>query len=230
MLKTENHKNIKINPEWAEILKDYFETNNWKDLSNFVRGEYLNKDKKIFPEAKNVFKAFDLTPFSKVKVVILGQDPYHDDKQANGLCFSVPKGLILPPSLKNIYKEIESDLNIKKDFTDGALEKLAEQGVFLLNSILTVVAHTPASHRNKGWESFTDEIIKTLSDKKDNLVFMLWGNYAKSKKSLIDTDKHLVLEAPHPSPFSVYTGFFGCKHFSKCNQYLKKNKIGEIKW
>lgn len=199
-------------------------------MSNFVRGEYLNKDKKIFPEAKNVFKAFDLTPFSKVKVVILGQDPYHDDKQANGLCFSVPKGLILPPSLKNIYKEIESDLNIKKDFTDGALEKLAEQGVFLLNSILTVVAHTPASHRNKGWESFTDEIIKTLSDKKDNLVFMLWGNYAKSKKSLIDTDKHLVLEAPHPSPFSVYTGFFGCKHFSKCNQYLKKNKIGEIKW
>lgn len=230
MLKTENHKNIKINPEWAEILKDYFETSNWKDLSNFVRDEYLNKDKKIFPEAKNVFKAFDLTPFSKVKVIILGQDPYHDDKQANGLCFSVPKGLILPPSLKNIYKEIESDLNIKKDFTDGDLEKWAEQGVFLLNSILTVVAHTPASHRNKGWESFTDEIIKTLSDKKDNLVFMLWGNYAKSKKSLIDTSKHLVLEAPHPSPFSVHTGFFGCKHFSKCNQYLKKNKIGEIRW
>ena len=230
MLKTENHNNIKINPEWTEVLKDYFETKNWKDLSNFVRNEYLDKNKKIFPEAKNVFKAFDLTPFSKVKVVILGQDPYHDDRQANGLCFSVPKDLILPPSLKNIYKEIESDLDIKKDFTDGNLEKWAEQGVFLLNSILTVVAHTPASHRNKGWESFTDEIIKTLSDKKDNLVFMLWGNYAKSKKSLIDTSKHLVLEAPHPSPFSVHTGFFGCKHFSKCNEYIKKNKIGEVDW
>jgi uracil-DNA glycosylase len=230
MKESGNYKNIKINLEWAQVLKDYFETNNWKDLSIFIKSEYLDKNKKIFPEAKNVFKAFDLTPFSKVKVIILGQDPYHDDKQANGLCFSVPKGLVLPPSLKNIYKEIEADLNIKKDFTDGDLEKWAEQGVFLLNSILTVIAHNPASHRNKGWESFTNEVIKTLSDKRQNLVFILWGNYAKSKKSLIDTKRHLVLEAPHPSPFSVHTGFFGCKHFSKCNEYLKKNQIGEIGW
>ncbi|MFO0743960.1 MAG: uracil-DNA glycosylase [Candidatus Paceibacterota bacterium] len=230
MKESGNYKNIKINLEWAQVLKDYFETNNWKDLSIFIKSEYLDKNKKIFPEAKNVFKAFDLTPFSKVKVIILGQDPYHDDKQANGLCFSVPKGLVLPPSLKNIYKEIETDLNIKKDFTDGDLGKWAEQGVFLLNSILTVIAHNPASHRNKGWESFTNEVIKTLSDKRQNLVFMLWGNYAKSKKSLIDTKRHLVLEAPHPSPFSVHTGFFGCKHFSKCNEYLKKNQIGEIDW
>ena len=230
MKESENYKNIKINLEWAQVLKDYFETNNWKDLSIFIKSEYLDKNKKIFPEAKNVFKAFDLTPFSKVKVIILGQDPYHDDKQANGLCFSVPKGMVLPPSLKNIYKEIEADLNIKKDFADGDLGKWAEQGVFLLNSILTVIAHNPASHRNKGWESFTNEVIKTLSDKRQNLVFMLWGNYAKSKKSLIDTKRHLVLEAPHPSPFSVYTGFFGCKHFSKCNEYLKKNQIGKIDW
>lgn len=230
MLKQGNKKGIEIDLEWKEVLKDYFETSEWQKLSEFVRGEYLNKDKRIFPEAKNVFKAFNLTPFSKVKIVILGQDPYHDDKQANGLCFSVSKGLTLPPSLKNIYKEIEADLNTKKDFTDEDLESWAEQGIFLLNSILTVVAHMPASHKDKGWEKFTDQIIKTLSSKRQNLVFLLWGNYAKSKKVLIDTNKHLVLEAPHPSPFSVHTGFFGCKHFSKCNEYLKKNKIKEIDW
>lgn len=230
MLKQGNKKGIEIDLEWKEVLKDYFETTEWKKLTEFVRGEYLNKNKIIFPEAKNVFKAFNSTPFSKVKVIILGQDPYHDDKQANGLCFSVSKGTNLPPSLKNIYKEIETDIDIKKDFTDGDLESWAGQGVFLLNSILTVLAHTPASHKNKGWENFTDQIIKTLSDKRQNLVFLLWGNYAKSKKVLIDTNKHLVLEAPHPSPFSVHTGFYGCKHFSKCNQYLKKHKLKEIVW
>jgi uracil-DNA glycosylase len=221
---------ININKEWKKELNPYFTTSNWQDLSSFIRNEYLNKDKKIFPNPKDIFKAFNLTPFSKVKVVILGQDPYHNDNQAEGLSFSVPKGLILPPSLKNVYKEIESDLSIKKDFTDGNLEKWAKQGVFLLNSILTVIAHNPASHQNKGWEEFTDYVIKKISDDKENIVFILWGNYAKSKKVLIDTNKHVVLESAHPSPFSAYNGFFSCKHFSKCNEYLKKHKKGIINW
>lgn len=219
---------ININEEWKKELNPYFETKDWKILSDFIRNEYLKK--KIFPKPKDIFKAFNLTPFSKVKVIILGQDPYHNDNQAEGLSFSVPCGLILPPSLKNIYKEIENDLNIKKNFNDGNLENWAEQGVFLLNSILTVVAHNPASHQNKGWEKFTDYIIKKLSDDRENLVFMLWGNYAKSKKTLINTDKHLVLESVHPSPFSVHNGFFGSKHFSKGNEYLKMHKKGIINW
>ncbi len=221
---------MNINKVWGKELNPYFSTKNWVDLSSFIRNEYLNKEKKVFPDSKDIFKAFNLTPFSKVKVVILGQDPYHNDKQAEGLSFSVPNGLTLPPSLKNIYKEIESDLGIKKDFTDGNLEKWAEQGVFLLNSILTVVAHIPGSHKNKGWEAFTDYVIKKLSDDKDNIVFILWGNYAKSKKILINPEKHLILESVHPSPFSVYNGFFGSKHFSKCNEYLKKYKKGIITW
>ncbi len=221
---------LNLNREWNKELKDYFLTKNWKNLSNFIKNECENKNIKIFPEFKNIFNAFNLTSFSKIKVVILGQDPYHDEGQAVGLSFSVPKGFTLPPSLKNIYKEIERDLNIKKDFTDGNLEKWAEQGVFLLNSILTVEAHEPASHKNKGWEEFTDFVIKKISDKKNNTVFILWGNYAKSKKILIDTKKHLVLESAHPSPFSAYNGFFGCKHFSKCNKYLKKYKKGIISW
>ena len=221
---------INMNKEWNSELKPYFSTKNWSILDSFIRNEYSNKDKKIFPNKKDIFKAFNLTPFSKVKVVILGQDPYHNYNQAEGLSFSVPNGLILPPSLKNIYKEIESDLNIKKDFTNGNLEKWAKEGVFLLNSILTVVAHTPTSHKDKGWEDFTDYVIKKISDDKDNTVFILWGNYAKSKKILINTDKHLVLESVHPSPFSARNGFFGCKHFSKCNIYLKKHKKGIINW
>lgn len=221
---------INIDKEWRKELEPYFTTEDWEVLSSFIRNEYLDKNKKIFPHPKDIFKAFNLTPFSKVKVVILGQDPYHNDSQAEGLSFSVPKNLILPPSLKNIYKEIESDLNIKKDFTDGNLTNWAEQGVFLLNSILTVIAHNPTSHQNKGWEGFTDYVIKKLSDDKDNIVFILWGNYAKSKKLLINTKKHLVLDSVHPSPFSAYNGFFGCKHFSKCNEYLKKHKRGIINW
>ena len=221
---------MNINKEWKKELDPYFSTKNWKDLNSFIRNEYLNINKKIFPNQKDIFKAFNLTSFSKVKVIILGQDPYHNDSQAEGLSFSVPNGLMLPPSLKNIYKEIENDLSIKKDFTDGNLEKWAEQGVFLLNSILTVVAHIPGSHKNKGWEDFTDYVIQKISDDKDNIVFILWGNYAKSKKILINTDKHLVLESVHPSPFSAYNGFFGCKHFSKCNKYLKEHKKGIINW
>lgn len=221
---------IKINKEWKKELKSYFLTENWLKLSSFIRNEYLNKSKKIFPEPKDLFKAFELTPFSSIKVVILGQDPYHNDKQAEGLSFSVPKGLSLPPSLKNIYKEIEKDLNIKKDFTNGNLENWAKQGVFLLNSILTVEAHRPASHQGKGWEEFTDYIIKIISNNKNNIVFILWGNYAKSKKLLIDKDKHLIIESAHPSPFSAHNGFFGSKPFSKTNTYLKDNNIKDIKW
>ncbi len=221
-------KDVKIEPGWKEILSDYFKTDSFLNLTHFVKSEYKNK--KVYPAPKDIFRAFDLTPFSKVKVVILGQDPYHGAGQAEGLSFSVPIGMKLPPSLQNIYKEIESDTGIKKDFTNGSLEEWARQGVFLLNAILSVVASSPASHQGKGWEEFTDNVIKTISDKKENVVFMLWGNFAKSKKHLIDTNKHLVLESAHPSPFSAHSGFFGCKHFSKCNEYLKSHNIKEINW
>lgn len=219
---------IPLEPEWKEVLKDFLSTPEFKKLEAFVREEYKNK--KVFPKLKDIFAAFEKTPFSKVHVVILGQDPYHNDGQAHGLSFSVPKGVALPPSLKNIYKEIESDLGVKKDFTDGNLEPWAEQGVFLLNAILSVEAHMPASHQKIGWEAFTDHVIKTISDKQEHVVFMLWGNFARSKKALIDTSKHLVLEASHPSPFSAYTGFFGSKHFSVCNEYLKKHSKEGIRW
>lgn len=221
-------KRVEIEPEWKEVLRDYFEGERWKTLTDFVREEY--KTKKIFPDPKNIFKAFWLTPFSKVKVVILGQDPYHNDGQAQGLSFSVPDNFPLPPSLQNIYKEIESDLKIKKDFKNGNLENWAEQGVFLLNAILTVVAHNAASHQKKGWEGFTDNVIKKISDEKEGVVFMLWGNFARSKKVLIDQNKHLVLESAHPSPLSAHNGFFGSKHFSKCNNYLKSKNQKEIGW
>lgn len=221
-------KEVNIEPEWKEALSDFFATEKFAKLTNFVREEYLSKT--VYPKPEEVFKAFWLTPFSKVKVVILGQDPYHGIHQAHGLCFSVPKGVTPPPSLKNIYKEIEDDEQIKKDFNDGNLEPWAEQGVFLLNAILTVIAHQPASHSKKGWEEFTDYIIKTLSDKRENLVFILWGNYARSKKTLIDQTKHLILESTHPSPLSSYSGFFGCKHFSKANKYLEEHRIKKISW
>jgi uracil-DNA glycosylase len=221
-------KKVNIEPEWEEALRDIFAGEQFVQLADFVRVEYLSK--KVFPKPEDIFKAFWLTPFSQVRVVILGQDPYHGDGQAHGMCFSVPDGVALPPSLKNIYKEIESDLNIKKDFKSGNLESWAEQGVFLLNAILTVVAHNPASHQKQGWEDFTDTVIKTISDKREHVVFMLWGNYARSKKTLIDAKKHLILEAPHPSPLSSYAGFFGSKHFSKCNKYLLARGQPEIIW
>ncbi len=221
-------KGVDIEEGWGKALQAFFETDTWERLSFFVREEYKNK--KVYPEPKNIFKAFWLTPFDDVRVVILGQDPYHGPKQAEGLCFSVPEGVPVPPSLQNIYKEIESDVGIKKDFTNGHLEGWARQGVFLLNAILTVVASSPASHKEKGWEDFTDFVIKTISEKREHVVFILWGNYARSKRTLIDTHKHLVLEAPHPSPFSAYNGFFGCKHFSKCNEYLKIHSKKEIDW
>lgn len=219
---------VNIEAEWKAVLSHYFKTPGFIALTEFVRQEYVSK--KVYPRPEDIFRAFELTPFSKVKVVILGQDPYHNIGQAHGLCFSVPEKMTLPPSLKNIYKEIEADCGISKNNCSGDLSSWASQGVFLLNAILSVVANQPTSHRGRGWEDFTDEIIKTLSDKKENLIFMLWGNYARSKKNLIDNQKHLILEAPHPSPLSAYNGFFGCRHFSKCNQKLAE--LGEkiINW
>jgi len=219
---------VKIEPSWAEQLAVYFDTEKFKSLSDFIRSEYLSKT--VYPKPENIFKAFWLTPFPEVKVVILGQDPYHGAGQAHGLCFSVADGIKPPPSLVNIYKELEADLGIKKDFSSGNLEGWARQGVFLLNAILTVVASTPASHQKLGWEEFTDHVIKTISARKENVVFVLWGNYARAKKVLIDQTKHLVIEAPHPSPFSAYSGFFGSKPFSQINRYLKQQGKAEINW
>ena len=221
-------KSVDIEPSWQPALQEYFASESFQSLANAVRGEYTKKT--IYPKPQDIFKAFWLTPFSEVQVVILGQDPYHGVGQAHGLSFSVPEGVKVPPSLQNIYKEIEVDLGIKKDFTNGNLESWAKQGVLLLNAILTVVAQNPASHRGLGWEEFTDTVIKTISDKKEHVVFILWGNFARSKKNLIDSTKHLILEAPHPSPFSAYSGFFGCKHFSACNAYLHKQGRDEVLW
>jgi uracil-DNA glycosylase len=225
---TSAKKDIMIESSWKQALAPCFETEAFHNLTAFIRSEYATKQ--VYPNPKHIFNAFTLTPFDEVKVVILGQDPYHDDGQAHGLSFSVPDTIPIPPSLRNIYKEIEADCGVSKAGVTGNLESWAKQGVLLLNAILTVVAHTPASHRGKGWELFTDTVIKTVSDTHEHVVFMLWGNYARSKKSLIDTSKHLVLEAPHPSPLSAHTGFFGCRHFSLCNEYLKKQGKKPVIW
>ncbi len=218
---------IKIESSWSEALKEHFKTDEFIELTKKVRELYLTK--RVFPEPKNLFNAFNLCPYEKTKVVILGQDPYHGKGQAHGLSFSVQEGVPQPPSLKNIFKEMQDDLG--KDIpSSGDLTYLAKQGVFLLNSILTVEERNPTSHRNIGWEEFTDEVIKTLSSKKEKLVFILWGSFAKEKEYLIDSNKHLILKAPHPSPYSANSGFFGCRHFSTANKYLKENDLGEISW
>lgn len=222
-----NPSSIQIEPSWKNILKEEFNKPYFKELSSFVRSEYLNS--RIYPPPKDIFRAFDLCPFDKVKVVILGQDPYHGDHQANGLSFAVHEDIKLPPSLKNIFKEVEDDLKIKVE-PNGDLTRWAEQGVLLLNATLTVRASSPGSHQKKGWELFTDEAIKRLSEECEHLVFILWGNYAKSKGEFIDKNKHLVIESPHPSPFSAYNGFFGSKPFSKTNGYLNRHGLGEIDW
>ncbi len=219
--------NIRIEPSWKKVLNKEFEKPYFIELSDFVLEEYVKN--KIYPPPKDIFRAFDLCPFDKVKVVILGQDPYHGSKQANGLAFAVDESIALPPSLQNIFKEIESDLGIIPE-KSGDLTRLAKQGVLLLNATLTVRAQTPGSHQKKGWEIFTDTVIKALSEEREHIVFMLWGNYAKNKGVIIDRSKHLVLEAAHPSPFSAYSGFFGCKHFSKANAYLKNHELEEIDW
>lgn len=217
---------VRIDPSWHAALKPQFESPYFEELSAFVKGEYSAND--CFPPAKNIFRAFDLTPFDKVKVVILGQDPYHTPGAAMGLSFSVPDGSKAQPSLQNIFKELKSDLGIERTKTD--LTDWAEQGVLLLNSVLTVQSGLPASHRNKGWEIFTDAAIKALSDGREHLVFILWGNFAIGKLPLIDAHKHVVIRSPHPSPFSAHSGFFGSKPFSKANTALTAWSDSEIRW
>ncbi len=221
---------VKIDPSWKEHLSAEFEKPYFKELAAFVKQEYAKEP--VYPAPAHIFRAFDLCPFDKVKVVILGQDPYHGPGQANGLCFAVNEGIALPPSLQNIFKEIENDLCESRTFTkrDGDLSRWAKQGVLLLNATLTVRARIAGSHQGKGWEEFTDAAIKALSSEREHLVFMLWGNYAKAKGAHIDRTKHLVLEAPHPSPFSAASGFFGCKHFSKANEYLAAHGETPIDW
>lgn len=218
---------VKIEQEWKEVLKNEFEKEYFSGIVNFLHKE-KGEGRTIYPPGSLIFNAFRLTPFSKVKVVILGQDPYHGPGQAHGLSFSVPDGVTPPPSLKNIYKEIESDLGItlKKN---GNLEAWANQGVFLLNAVLTVRAAQAASHGNIGWNLFTDSVIKAISDQKNGVVFMLWGNFARSKRDLIDHNRHLVLEAAHPSPLAR-GAFFGCRHFSRCNEYLISQGAAPIDW
>ena len=229
------HAETSLNPKfetgWKKALAEEFGADYMKELEKKLVEE-MKSGIVIYPPSKQIFNAFKLTPFKKVKVVILGQDPYHGKGQAHGLSFSVPNGVKPPPSLVNIFKEIENDLAVKppKTPTNGNLESWAKQGVLLLNAILTVRANNPASHRNLGWEKLTDAAIKTLSDKRERIVFLLWGKFAQEKESLIDISKHLVLKAPHPSPFSANSGFFGCKHFSKTNDYLIKTGQTPIAW
>ncbi len=213
---------------WQNILDPIFRSKHFKALANAIQAEKEN-GKEIFPAEENIFRAFELCSLKNCKVVILGQDPYHDDGQAHGLSFSVPQNVKIPPSLKNIYKEIYRDLNIN-NFEHGNLSSWAKQGVLLLNSILTVNAHEPASHRKFGWEAFTDQVIMELSKEKEHVVFLLWGSFAQKKATLIDQNKHLILSSVHPSPLSAYRGFFGCQHFSKCNTYLEEHGQQAIDW
>ncbi|MBR5611203.1 MAG: uracil-DNA glycosylase [Bacteroidales bacterium] len=219
---------VKIHESWKNILQQEFDKPYFGELVEFLHREKREK-KTIYPPGPKIFNAFDLTPFEKVRVVILGQDPYHGPGQAEGLSFSVPHGVKLPPSLQNIYKEIESDTGISTAGRDGSLEHWAEQGVFLLNAVLTVRASEPTSHSKIGWTTFTDSVIKAISDHKEGVVFLLWGNYARSKRDLIDHQRHYVLEAAHPSPLAR-GAFFGCKHFSKTNNILLGRGENPINW
>jgi len=219
--------NVNIEESWKRQIADEWKQPYFNELVHFLREEKANKEI-IYPPEKQIFAAFENTPFDKVKVVILGQDPYHGEGQANGLCFSVAPGVRVPPSLKNIFKELNRDLNVDIP-VDGDLSAWTSQGVLLLNATLTVRANQAASHQKKGWENFTDAIIKSISENRENVVFMLWGNYAKQKASCVNRSKHLILEAAHPSPLAR-TGFKGCSHFSKANEYLVKNNISPIDW
>jgi uracil-DNA glycosylase len=216
-----------IHPSWKELLMQEFESSYFSSLKEFLVDE--KKKHIVFPPGKLIFNAFDKTPFDKVKVVILGQDPYHGSGQAHGLCFSVPFGVNPPPSLVNIFKEIHSDLGISIPI-HGNLESWAVQGVLLLNATLSVRKDQAGSHQGKGWEQFTDSVIRKISGNKEGVVFLLWGKYAQAKEKLIDTTKHHILSAPHPSPFSVHTGFFGCRHFSRTNEILRQRGNDPINW
>ena len=220
---------IQLHPSWLEHLKEEFQ----KDYMLNLKKKLLElKNKKIifYPQGDKIFNAFNLTPLNNIKVVILGQDPYHGPNQAHGLCFSVPQPVKPPPSLVNIFKELESDTGKKRNYHDGNLEHWARQGVFLLNTTLTVEKSKPLSHRDYGWSEFTDRVISLISDKLDNIVFILWGSFAQSKKQLIDSNKHLILAAPHPSPLSAHRGFFGSKPFSKTNNFLHSKQIDMVRW
>lgn len=230
---------VKIDPSWQRVLKEEFEKPYFTELTEFVKKEYAGEV--VYPPPKHIFRAFDLCPFEQVKVVILGQDPYHGPKQANGLCFAVSEGVTLPPSLQNIFKEIESDLagrhGVSTAVVDtpclprtGDLSRWATQGVLLLNATLTVKARMAGSHQGRGWEQFTDVAIAALSAEREHLVFILWGNYARAKGAHIDRTKHLVIESPHPSPFSAHSGFFGSRPFSRTNAYLLEHSQKPIDW
>lgn len=230
---------VRIDPSWQAVLQQEFDKPYFELLTSFVRQQYRSKE--VFPPGKQIFAAFDCCPFDKVKVVVLGQDPYHEPGQAHGLCFSVQQGVRVPPSLQNIYKEIADDLGRPSSCAtatvegqqtgmSGDLTGWAKQGVLLLNATLTVEAHRAGSHQNKGWEVFTDAVIEQLANKRENLVFLLWGAYAQRKAAFVDTKRHLVLKAAHPSPLSAYNGFFGCKHFSKTNAYLVQHGKQPIDW
>lgn len=218
---------VKITEEWDEILKDEFNSPEYLNLRAFLKSEYSNHT--VYPDMYNIFNSMKYTSFDNVKVVLLGQDPYHNEGQAMGLSFSVPKGVDCPPSLVNMYKELNAELGVPIS-KSGDLTGWATQGVLLLNTVLTVRAHQANSHKGKGWEFFTDSIIKKISDKKEHVVFLLWGANARSKKPLIDTNKHLILECAHPSPLSAYNGFFGSGHFKKTNDYLISKGKNPIDW
>ncbi|WP_303676159.1 uracil-DNA glycosylase [uncultured Muribaculum sp.] len=222
--------NVRIDPSWNKELQDEWDKPYFAELTDFVRQQYQDSRQIVYPPASKIFAAFDECPFDKVKVVILGQDPYHGPGQAHGLCFSVGNGVALPPSLVNIFKEVQDDLKLPEASTDGDLSRWARQGVLLLNSTLTVEAHRPTSHQGKGWETFTDEVIMRLNRDREHLVFILWGSYAIKKGAFIDRNRHLVLTSPHPSPLSAYRGFFGSHPFSRANQYLVQHNETPINW
>ena len=218
---------VKIEDSWKKVLSDVFEQDFFQRLVSFVKDEYQTNQ--VFPPGKEIFNAFNHCTLQSVKVVILGQDPYHGPGQAHGLSFSVKPGVPFPPSLLNILKEIKSDIGIDMP-PNGDLTRWADQGVFLLNATLTVRANQAASHQNQGWETFTDEVIKIINLHQENVVFLLWGAYAQKKADLIDSKKHLILKAPHPSPLSAHRGFLGCRHFSQTNQYLIERNLKPIEW
>ena len=219
--------NVKIAEDWKALLADEFEQPYFAELVGFVREEYSSRQ--IFPRGANIFRAFDKCPFDKLKVVIIGQDPYHGEGQANGLCFSVNDGVQFPPSLRNIFQEVESDTGAPVP-TSGNLDRWAEQGVLLLNSVLTVRAHEAASHAGRGWERFTDAVVREIAARREGVVYMLWGSYAQRKGAIADPARNCILKAVHPSPLSAYRGFFGCRHFSQANNYLVSHGKEPIVW
>ena len=218
---------VKISADWRDILQSEFDKPYFEQLTKFVRSEYGTTQ--VFPAGRNIFRAFDKCPFESLKVVIIGQDPYHGVGQANGLCLTVDDGVPFPPSLQNIFKEINDDLGVAVP-ASGNLDRWAEQGVLLLNAVLTVRAHEAASHAGRGWEQFTDAVVRIINERKQGIVYMLWGNYAQRKGQVADASKNLILKSVHPSPLSVYRGFFGCKHFSQANAYLQSIGKNPIIW